>query len=189
MTSLPWTAKCSNYKGYNIVDGVCGRLRQSTRQALQPPLVQWPALVIRRRDASRNIWWNHAVLPPLFAHAALLESVHIHAPGLIASEPSAEIDVTKTVNATAARAAAYSPPCHAMARLAALKISAMPLSADRLDTMERVGSILVGPLHYVDDATTLRPSIDMAKAVLKRDGASTCHRSAKRMKAAFTSGP
>ena len=68
-------------------------------------------------------------------------------------------------------------------------LTTLPILADRVEILERLGSYSLGPLQYVDDTSTPCPSVGAVRAVLGPQPLSACSKYARRMRAVFNYGP
>ena len=142
-------------------------------------LMKWLDDAIRDSTAGIRAW-----LPP-FARQALDEASRrcVPHPAALATLP---VDVRSRIVAELARTVSHDcPPWGASIELAADRLSALSNLADRINVLEEVGALPIGPLLYVDDVTTLCASIGGVAAAIKVG----CSSFASRTRSYFNHGP
>ena len=125
-----------------------------------------------------------ALLPP-FAREALVLAAVQSPPASISAPPSALGEVEELVRHINAVAAGDTDPWWVTKCSTVSGLAKLPKLADRALALEQLGSSPLGPVQYVDDATTPCPSIGAVHAVLGQDCTSATSRYARWAKASF----
>ena len=98
------------------------------------------------------------------------------------------VEILDAVGCIATCAQLDKPPWERTLQMATHRLISFPCLADRVAVIERLGSVWLGPVQYVDDLTTPCPSIGALRAILLRDGRSASDMYASTVKAEFNYG-
>ena len=130
-----------------------------------------------------------AAVPPPFARAALAEAAAIRYPDMTAVSTASHAVLGEVFHQLLDVVCADRAPWHRASAAAAQLLATLVCQCDRAMVMEWLGTVRLGPMQFVDDASTPCPSIGAARAVLGMHQASACSRYATTYKAAFNYKP